>query len=83
MEYTQANKKREVAQKMGLKMNGPGSSYGGGMKYSGNGKNSTQGGGMKPKLHGTGGVGKLAQKPIMSEKHTPVGNSIYKQHGGY
>lgn len=81
MEYTQANKKKDMAAKMpmGLKMNGKTTGYGGGMKYRGQGKDSGKGGGMCYPETGKGGKGKLAEKPIMSEKHPGVGKSIYTQ----
>ena len=65
MEYTQSNKKREVAKKMGLTMNGKDSGYGGG---------------MNKKMNGAG-IGKLSQKPIMSKTSPAVGKSIYTQNG--
>lgn len=68
MEYTQANKKREVAKKMGLTMHGKGTGYGGGMKYHGQSKGGTKSGGMKYKEHGEGTGAGGGDKPVMMNK---------------
>jgi hypothetical protein len=80
MEYTQANKKREVAKKMGLTMIGKDSGYGGGMKYKGNGKDSGEGGGMKTKLHGKGTTSGGGMKYKTSNPKANFSNN-YTQNG--
>ena len=80
MEYTQANKKREVAKKMGLTMIGKDSGYGGGMKYKGTAKDSGKGGGMGVKLAGAGTIGGTGMKYKTSNPKANFSNN-YTQNG--
>ena len=80
--YTQANKKKEMAQKMGLTMHGKNMGEGGGMKYRGIGKEGSNRGGMKPKMNGVNsGKGRGMKYPESNGKANFSPKSLYDQNG--
>lgn len=81
--YTQADKKREMANKMTTKyqMYGPGKQGGVGMKFRGNGKNSGRGKGQIPRTVSTGGKGSVPEKTPQGDKKPLVNRGIYTQNG--
>lgn len=83
MDYTQASKKRDMANKMVT-------------KYSMKGKPTGYGGGMKPKLHGRNSAHAAEKYPMAGKRETttkgekfpmqheptnPIGKKFYQQNG--
>lgn len=84
MEYTEANKKREMANKMVTKysMKGKPTGYAGGMKQDFHGKNSGKGGSMSYPMAGKRETATKGQKaPEASEHRDFSRKGIYDQNG--